>query len=84
MGVTGGACAWFRLVFEHASFSTIGHLRDTQPLFTSGIHKQDNRGIPALAQTVLGQSHSRVVPDSPIGMGGSSPSLVPSVRSLAT
>ena len=36
MGVTGGACAWFRLVFEHTSFSTIGEpsasvsLRDTQ------------------------------------------------------
>ena len=24
MGVMSGACAWFRLVFEHASFSTIG------------------------------------------------------------
>ena len=32
--------------------------------------------MPALAQPLLGQ-RDRVVPDSPIGMGGSSPSLVP-------
>ena len=48
------------------------------PVFPSGIYKQDNRRMPALAQPVLGQ-RDRVVPDSPIGMGGSSPSLVPPV-----
>ena len=75
MGVTGGACAWFRLVFEHVSFSTIGQPSASVP---SGIHEQDNRRMPALAQPVLGQ-RDQVVPDSPIGMGGSSPSLVPPV-----
>ena len=40
------------------------------PVFPSGIHKRDNRRMPAL---------DRVVPYSPIGMGGSSPSLVPPV-----
>ena len=49
MGVTGGACAWFRLVFALGS---------------------------DLAQPVLGQ-RDRIVPDSPIGMGGSSASLPP-------
>ena len=42
-------------------------------MFPSGIHKRDNRMVPALAQ------RDRVVPNSPIGMGGSSPSLVPPV-----
>ena len=46
------------------------------PVFPSGIHKRNNRRMPALAQPVLGQ-RDRVVPDSPIGMGGSTPSLVP-------
>ena len=46
------------------------------PVFPSGIHERDNRRMPALAQPVLGQ-RNRIVPDSPIGMGGSSPSLVP-------
>ena len=45
------------------------------PVFPSGIHEQDNRRMPALAQPVLGQ-RDQVVLDSPIGMGGSSPSLV--------
>ena len=48
------------------------------PVFPSGIHKRDKRRMLALAQPVLGQ-RDRVVPDSPIGMGGSSPSLVPPV-----
>ena len=47
-------------------------------MFPSEIHKRDNRRMPALAQPVLCQ-RDRVVPDSPIGMGGSSPSLVPPV-----
>ena len=46
------------------------------PVFPSGIHERDNRRMPALAQPMLGQ-RDRVVLDSPIG--GSSPSLVPSV-----
>ena len=45
------------------------------PVFPSGIHKRDNRRMPALAQLVLGQ-RDRVVPDSLIGMGGISPSFV--------
>ena len=48
------------------------------PVFPSGIHERDNQMMPALAQLVLGQ-RDRFVPDSPIGMGGSSPSLVPPV-----
>ena len=48
------------------------------PVFPSGIHERDNRRMPALDQPVLGQ-RDRVVPYSPIGMGGSSPSLVPPV-----
>ena len=44
------------------------------PVFPSGIHKRDNLRMPALGQPVLGQ-RDRVVPDSPIGMGRSSPSL---------
>ena len=44
----------------------------------AGIHGRDNRGMPVLAQSVLGR-RDRVVPDSPIGMGGSSPSVVPPV-----
>ena len=51
------------------------------PVFPSGIHKRDNRRMPALAQPVLGQ-RDRVVPDSPIGMGGSSPSFVLPVSGL--
>ena len=39
------------------------------PVFHSEIHKRDNRRMPALAQPALGQ-RDRVVPDSPIGMGG--------------
>ena len=63
------------------AFSPLG---SHPPVFPSGIHKRDNRRMPALAQPVLGQ-RDRVVPDSPIRMGGSSPSLVPpSVRSSAT
>ena len=57
------------------AFSPLG---SHPPVFPSGIHKQDNRRMPALAQPVLGQ-RDRVVPDSPIRMGGSSPSLVPPV-----
>ena len=48
------------------------------PVFPSGIHERDKQRMPALAQPVLGQ-RDRVVPDSPIGMGGSSSSLVPPV-----
>ena len=48
------------------------------PVYPSGIHERDKRRMPALAEPVLGQ-RDRVVPDSPIGMGRSSPSLVPTV-----
>ena len=74
-GVTGGACIWFRLIFETQAFPP---LDSHPPVFPSGILEQDSRRMPALAQPVLGQ-RDRVVPDSPIGMGGSSPSLVPPV-----
>ena len=47
-------------------------------MFPSEIHERDNRRMPALAQPVLGQ-RDRVVPDSPIEMGESSPSVVPPV-----
>ena len=45
------------------------------PVFPSGIHKRDNRSMLVLVYSVLGQ-RDRVVPDTPIGMGGSSPSFV--------
>ena len=51
------------------------------PVFPSGIHERDSRRMLALAQPVLGQ-RDRVVPDSPIGMGGSSPSVVPQCPEL--
>ena len=41
------------------------------------IHGQDNRKMPLLARSVLGRNP--IVPDSPIGMGGGSPSVVPPV-----
>ena len=45
------------------------------PVFSPGIHDRDNRRTPALAQPVLEQM-DRVVQDSPIGVGGTLPSLV--------
>ena len=48
------------------------------PVVPSGIHRRDSRRMPVLTQPMLGQ-RERVVPDSPIGMGGSSSSLVPPV-----
>ena len=42
------------------------------------IHGQDNRKLPVLAKLVLG-GRSPIVPDSPIGMGGGSSSVVPPV-----
>ena len=45
------------------------------PVFPSGKPEQDSQRTPALAQPVLGR-RDRVVPNSPIGMGGSLPSLV--------
>ena len=71
MGVTSGACAWLRLVYKRAAFFTIG---DHPPVFSPGEHKQDNQRMHVLAQPVPGQM-DRVVQDSPIGMGGSLPSL---------
>ena len=44
----------------------------------SRMHGRHSRRLPVLAQPVLGQ-RDRVVPDSLMGMGGSSPSLVPPV-----
>ena len=61
-----------------SSTQTFQPLGSHPPVFPSEIHKRDNQRMPALAQPVLGQK-DRVVPDSPIGMGGSSPSLVPPV-----
>ena len=44
------------------------------PVFSPGEHKRDNRMTHVLAQSIAGQT-VRVVRDSPIGMGGSLPSL---------
>ena len=71
MATAGGVRAWPRLGFKHASFSVIG----SHP---PEIHRRDNRGMPVLAQSVLGR-RNLVVLDSPIGMGGGSPSVVPPV-----
>ena len=65
MAVAGGKWPWTRLGFEHASFS-------------AEIHGQDNRKLSVLAKSVLG-GRSPIVPDSPIGMGGGSSSVVPPV-----
>ena len=74
-GVDGGEWAWPRLVFKHASLPLGSH----PPVDPSGIHGwDDSRRMPVLAQPVLGQ-RGQVVTDSPIRMGGSSPSLVPPV-----
>ena len=44
------------------------------PVFSQGVHEQDNRRTHALAQPVPVQM-DQVVQDSPISMGGSLPSL---------
>ena len=89
----GGGCASPVTRSQPIWGSTVGHvhgsgwssstqafppLRSHPPVFPSWIHERDNRRMPALAQPVLGQ-RDRVVPDSLIRMGGSSPSLVPPV-----
>ena len=43
--------------------------------YPAEIHGHDNRKMPVLAQSVLGRRNP-VVPDSPIGMRGGSPSVV--------
>ena len=47
----------------------------------AGMHRRDNRGMPVLAQSVLGR-RDQVVPDPPIGMGGGSPSVFPQCPEL--
>ena len=42
------------------------------------IHGQDNRKLSVLAKSLLG-GRGPIVPDSPIGMGGGSSSVVPPV-----
>ena len=78
MGVTGGHVHGSGWSSSTQAFPPLG---SHPPVFPSGIHERDNRRMPALAQPELGQ-RDHVVPDSPIGMGGSSPSVVPQCTEL--
>ena len=75
-----GQPAWQLPVGHEHGFSWAPSTQAFPPLGShpAEIHGQDNQKMSVLARSVLGKRNP-IVPDSPIGMGGGSPSVVPPV-----